>query len=227
MGRISSRHFLWCLQKVDKTWSIMIWVRSWHRCATALMSSVLCSGRLWRHLGKSLYPSQRRRISKTEDVWTSPNDQQEGRNMYVVSQMWSVKEIRVKGLQSTLYNKWLMQPTHMQLNSNCISFTFTEDYVWRVFEVLSLFKGCLSSEYPERDIFHSKSLSRGTSSVLCGHAPFCMNPVVLTLLTPSHVQKGRHGVWFPSPLTYNPTKDHSWAFVALYIKALNSRESAV
>lgn len=92
-----------------------------------------------------------------------------------------------------------------------ISFTFTEHYVsgFGVSVHFSVFKGCLSSKYPERHIFHSKSLRRGTSSVLCGHASSCMNPVVLTLLTPSHVQKGRHGVWFPSPLAYDPTKDHS------------------
>lgn len=63
--------------------------------------------------------------------------------------------------------------------------------------------------------------------MLCGHAPSCLNPVVLTLLTPCHVQKGRHGVWFPSPLTYDQTKDYSEDFVALYVKALNSQACTV
>lgn len=120
-----------------------------------------------------------------------------------------------------------MHPTHMQLNLNCISFTFTEDYITQIFVHFCLCRLCLSSEYPERDIFHSGSSSRRTSSVLCSHAPSCMNPVVLTLLTLCHVQKGRHGVWFPSPLTLDPTKDHSWDFVALYVKTFNSQACTV
>lgn len=147
------------------------------------------------------------------------------------SQVMSVKEIRVRWLQCTLDHKWLMRWTHTQFDSNCVSFAFTDSCsclqsFW-ISARYGAFKGCLSSEYPERDIFHSKSLRRGTSSVLCGHASSRMNPVVLTLLTPSHVQKGRHGVWFLSPLTYDPTKDHSWDFVALYLKAFNSQECTV
>lgn len=149
---------------------------------------------------------------------------------HVVSQIRSVKEIRVKWLQDTLDNKWLMHLTHMQFKFKLHIIYTSYGLCYKCFWVsvhFWLFRGCLSSEYPKRDIFHSKGSSRGTSSVLCGHAPSCMNPVVLTLLTLGHVQKGRHGVWFPSPLTYDPTKDHSWDFVALYVKTYNSQACTV
>lgn len=102
----------------------------------------------------------------------------------------------------------------------------TEYYITRGLRVSVHLYSVQAPSIP-RDIFHSESSNRGTSSVLCGHAPSCMNPVVLTLLTPNHVQKGRLGVWFPSPLTYDPTKDHSRDFVALYAKAFNSQACTV
>lgn len=197
MSRISSRRFLWCLKR-DKIWTFF----------------------LYNYMGKK-FTSQLCFMLCTE-LW----------------EKCEVKKKKKKRERCLGIPKW---PATRKESACCVSDQVclrnqgqvpTVDFRQQMMDArrvggFQFILVCLGSNTPERAIFHSKSLRRGTSSVLCSHASSCMNPVVLTLLTLSHVQKVRHGVWFLSPLTYDPTKDHSWDFVALYLKAFNSQACTV